>query len=98
MRMGIKSKTTSQKAPNKKSLETTRHLSYNLSMVKNLRLKLGLSQEELANEIGISYRTIQRLEAGYRTSALARKAIIQWSQEVEWQNRMATKGIQDRKK
>ena len=43
--------------------------------VKYVRLKLKLSQEELARELGVSFATINRWENGsYNPSRLAKKA------------------------
>ena len=44
--------------------------------VKALRRKLGLTQEELAQKLGVSWSTVARWEAGKgKPSKLARKAI-----------------------
>lgn len=43
--------------------------------VKNVRQKLGISQEELAHEVGVSFATVNRWENGnYKPSHLAKKA------------------------
>lgn len=43
--------------------------------VKNVRQKLGISQEELAHEVGVSFATVNRWENGnYKPSRLAKKA------------------------
>ena len=43
--------------------------------IKYVRIKLGLSQEELAHELGVSFATINRWENGsYNPSRLAKKA------------------------
>ncbi len=41
-----------------------KHKIYNMSTLLELREKLNLTQEELANKANISVRTIQRIEAG----------------------------------
>lgn len=45
--------------------------------IKNKRLMLNLSQEELAKLCGVSVTTIQNIESGYKTNSLAevRKAL-----------------------
>lgn len=45
--------------------------------IKNKRLMLNLSQEELAKFCGVSVTTIQNIENGYKTSSLmeVRKAL-----------------------
>ena len=43
-------------------------------MVKNVRMKLKLSQEDLTNKLGVSFATINRWENGsYNPSRLAKK-------------------------
>jgi len=44
--------------------------------VKDIRLRLGLTQEELAHKLGVSWGTVARWEAGRnKPSKLAQKAI-----------------------
>lgn len=43
--------------------------------VQKLRLKLGWSQQQLAEASGLSVRTVQRIEAGYPASAESLKSL-----------------------
>ena len=58
--------------------------------VKDLRIKQGLSQEELADKTGLSLRTIQRIENGEsvpRSDTLKRIAIalkVSPDEVIEW--------------
>jgi len=50
--------------------------------VKTARKALGLSQEDLAHELGVSFATINRWEAGNnKPSKLAKKAFEQYCLE-----------------
>ena len=50
--------------------------------VKALRLKLGFTQEQLAQQLGVSWGTVARWEAGRsKPSRLALKAIVNLTQE-----------------
>jgi len=50
--------------------------------VKALRLKLGFTQEQLAQQLGVSWGTVARWEAGRsKPSRLALKAIENLTQE-----------------
>ena len=49
-------------------------------MVRRLRSKLGLTQEELAHELGITVGTVNRWENGrFRPSKLARSTILEFA-------------------
>lgn len=87
-------KNKSNKRDNKKSIELTGKIAYNSDMVKKYRLKLNLSQEQLADELGISLRTVRNIESGRTASNTTVKAIKAWVEEVAYQERMATKSIQ----
>lgn len=84
-------------ARNAKKLDTEGQMAYNASMLRKLRLKLGITQEQLADELGLGIRTVRRFEATGRASQLAERAFKQWAQEVEWQDRVAKEGIQDKR-
>ena len=50
--------------------------------VKFVRIKLNLSQEDLARELGVSFATINRWENGsYNPSRLAKKAFEDFCQK-----------------
>ena len=50
--------------------------------VKNVRMKLKLSQEDLAHKLGVSFATINRWENGsYNPSRLAKKAFDDFCKE-----------------
>lgn len=50
---------------------------YKLEMdIKTLRTKLGMTQEQLARELGVSFKTVNRWENGKSNpSAMARRLI-----------------------
>jgi DNA-binding transcriptional regulator YiaG len=51
-------------------------------MVRRLRSKLGLTQEELAHELGITVGTVNRWENGrFRPSKLARSTILEFAKK-----------------
>jgi putative transcriptional regulator len=51
-------------------------------MVRRLRSKLGLTQEELAHELGITVGTVNRWENGrFRPSKLARSTILEFARK-----------------
>jgi len=51
-------------------------------IVRRLRSKLGLTQEELAHELGITVGTVNRWENGrFRPSKLARSTIIEFAKK-----------------
>jgi DNA-binding transcriptional regulator YiaG len=51
-------------------------------MVRRLRNKLGLTQEELAHELGITVGTVNRWENGrFRPSKLARSTILEFAKK-----------------
>lgn len=51
-------------------------------MVRRLRTKLGLTQEELAHELGITVGTVNRWENGrFRPSKLARSTILEFAKK-----------------
>ncbi len=51
--------------------------------IKVIREKLGLTQEEIAQKLGVSWGTVARWEAGKsKPSKLARKAIANLLKEV----------------
>ena len=51
-------------------------------MVRRLRSKLGLTQEELAHELGITVGTVNRWENGrFRPSKLARSTIMEFAKK-----------------
>ena len=91
-------RTMPKKRDNSVSIDLTGKLAYNASMLKQYRLKLNISQEQLADEIGISIRTVRNLEAGKDSSNLVRQAIETWLKEVAYQERVATKSIQGKQK
>jgi putative transcriptional regulator len=44
--------------------------------IKELRMKLGLTQERMAQELGVSFKTVNRWEKGRaKPSAMARKLL-----------------------
>ncbi len=50
--------------------------------VKNVRIELKLSQEDLAHKLGVSFATINRWENGsYNPSRLAKKAFNDFCKE-----------------
>ena len=50
--------------------------------VKNVRIELKLSQEDLAHKLGVSFATINRWENGsYNPSRLAKKAFDDFCKE-----------------
>ena len=50
--------------------------------IKYVRIKLGLSQEDLAHELGVSFATINRWENGnYNPSRLARNAFEKYCEK-----------------
>ncbi len=50
--------------------------------IKYVRIKLGLSQEDLAHDLGVSFATINRWENGnYNPSRLARKAFEEYCEK-----------------
>jgi len=52
--------------------------------VKELRVKLGLSQEGLARMLGVSFNTVNRWEAGKaKPSPLARISLEKLAKEVK---------------
>ena len=52
--------------------------------IKYVRIKLGLSQEDFAHELGVSFATINRWENGnYNPSRLARKAFEEYCEKKE---------------
>ena len=52
--------------------------------VKAIRIKLGLTQEELARRLGVSWSTVARWEAGQgKPSPLAQQAIENLLKESE---------------
>ena len=58
-------------------------------MIKKLRTTLGISQERLAEQTGLSLRTIQRAEAGHRVSYSSLRALADTFDlnvdELEWE-------------
>lgn len=51
-------------------------------IVRRLRSKLGLTQEELAHELGITVGTVNRWENGrFRPSKLARSTILEFAKK-----------------
>ena len=51
-------------------------------IVRRLRSKLGLTQEELAHELGITVGTVNRWENGrFRPSKLARSTILEFARK-----------------
>ena len=51
-------------------------------LVRRLRSKLGLTQEELAHELGITVGTVNRWENGrFRPSKLARSTIVEFAKK-----------------
>lgn len=51
-------------------------------IVRRLRQKLGLTQEELAHELGITVGTVNRWENGrFRPSKLARSTILEFARK-----------------
>jgi putative transcriptional regulator len=58
-------------------------------MVKDARQQLGLSQEELAHELGVSFATINRWENGKTVPfKLARKQFIAFCERMSKQGRL----------
>lgn len=52
--------------------------------IKNLRQKLGITQESLANKIGVTHQTINRWERGaFKPSRLALEKIKQLEEKEE---------------
>lgn len=52
--------------------------------IKELRMKLGLSQEQLAQKLGVSFVSVNRWENGKsKPSALAIKALKDLEMEVQ---------------
>ncbi len=50
--------------------------------IRHLRSKLGLTQEELARELGITVGTVNRWENGrFRPSKLARHTIVEFARK-----------------
>jgi DNA-binding XRE family transcriptional regulator len=82
-------------ALNQISVDLTGNFAYTVDMLRQYRLKLNISQEQLANEIGISVRTLRDIECGKKRpgSPLIQASIEAWVKEVRAQERMATKGI-----
>jgi len=57
--------------------------------VKNLRAQLGLSQEDLSKELGVSFATINRWENGKNhPSKLAKKQFEQFCKEQQEQGKL----------
>lgn len=51
-------------------------------IIRRLRQKLGLTQEELAHELGITVGTVNRWENGrFRPSKLARSTILEFARK-----------------
>ena len=87
----------SQNDSNAKKLVKTRKRAYNTAMLREYRLKLGLTQSQLAEELGVSFRTIQYIEAGRNgRSGIIRRAIESWIRQVEAEERVAKQGLPKR--
>lgn len=60
------------------------------ALVKEVRKQLGVSQEELAREIGVSFATINRWENGQvQPSRLARNHFQAFCDRMETEGRLA---------
>lgn len=56
-------------------------------MIKDLRAKLGLTQEQFAAKVGVTFSTVNRWENGRGTpSPLATRRIIELTQMLEGKN------------
>ena len=86
-----------RKRRNAKVIDLTGNIAYNGEMLRKYRLKLDLSQEQLANELGISIRTLRDIESkgqGRKHNKLLEANIKAWLRETIWQERVSTKSIQ----
>ena len=95
--MGIpkQTKKIDYRRSNAKSIDLTGNFAYTVDMLKQYRLKLNISQEQLANELGISIRTLRDIELLRKrpTSKLIQASIEGWLREIQSQQDMAKKGI-----
>lgn len=83
-----------------KELVNSRQLADNASMLREYRVRLGLSQEQLARETGVSTRTIQRAEAGEPPRNKSVSEVLQgWVREVAFmaQNSIQIKEARERR-
>lgn len=59
--------------------------------VKELRLRLGLTQERLAQKLGVSLISVHNWERGTRRpSPLAQEALLRWAKQAERERRKAS--------
>ncbi len=73
------------------------HASYDLAAtIRDLRAKLQLSQEELANRLNVSFATVNRWENGKsRPQAAARDAIAELIEETGGEDQLGLRGLAD---
>ena len=58
-------------------------------LVKEVRLQLGLTQEDLARELGVSYATVNRWENGqYKPSKLAKNIFDSYCTKMKKQGKL----------
>jgi DNA-binding XRE family transcriptional regulator len=98
--LGIKKAIGLKSTLNKNFIDLTGNFAYTCGMLRQYRLMLNKSQEELANELGISTRTLRDIECGKKrpSSPLIQATIETWIREVERQEYMARKGVPNKLK